>query len=146
MDDVILQGRLANQDNAISNLSQSQQLLVARADNIDAYCSRYDDYIPNIDYCFEAISAYVKSLVIKLLNIGIDYRTDCNYVITGNHIALDITYYVSGNTLSVKVNNDEISYDVRSILIYKLLENPGWENIILCDIRGLLNRFNTINS
>ena len=125
MDDVILQEHLVNQNNAISSLLQSQQVLVVRTDNIDACCNRYDDYIPNIDYCFEAISAYVKSLVIKLLNIGIDYRTDCNYVITGNHIVLDITYYVSGNTLSVKVNNDKIIYDVRSILTYKLLENPG---------------------
>lgn len=125
MDDVILQGHLVRQDNTISNLLRSQQAFMVHTNSIDARCDKYDDYIPNIDYCFEAISAYVKSLVIKLLNIGIDYRTDCNYVITGNHIALDITYYVSGNTLSVKVNNDEISYDVRSILICKLLENPG---------------------
>lgn len=112
---------------------QSQQLLVACTDNIVAGCNRYDDYILNIDYCLEAINAYIKSLVIKLLNIGTDYRTDCNYVITGNNIILDITYYVSGNALSVKVNNDKISYDIRSISICKLLKTQV-EKILYCAI------------
>lgn len=146
MDNVTLQEHFISQYNTINNLLQSQQSLVARTDTIDASCQRYDDYIPNIDYCFEAISAYVKKLVIKLLDIGIDYHIDCNYMIVSNNIQFDITYYVSGNTLNINVNNKQISYNDKNISIHKLLKNPGWENIILCDIRGLLNRFNTINS
>ena len=125
MNDVILQERLANQDNAISNLSQSQQVLVVRTDNIDACCNRYDDYIPNLDYCSEAINTYIKGLAIKLLNIGVDYRTDCTYTIIGNNITLNLKYYISGNTLEVKIENQNISYNDREITIYKLMRNPG---------------------
>lgn len=125
MDDIILQGRLVNQDNAISHLLQSQEAFMVHTDSIDARCDKYDDYIPNIHYCLEAISAYIKSLVIKLLNIGIDYRIDCNYMVTGDNIKFDITYYVSGNTLNVNIDYNEISYDDKNISIRKLLENPG---------------------
>lgn len=125
MDNTVLQNYLTKQECIVSNLNTAQQLLVTRIDEIDASCNRYDDYIPNIDYCPEAVSTYIKSLAIKLLNIGIDYRTDCSYVIIGNSITLEITYYVSGNTLSVYVNNDEISYNGRNISINKLLENSN---------------------
>ena len=144
--DAILQHCLAQQDRITSDLITTQKLLSTRMDNIDVSCNRYDDYIPNIDYCFEAIDAYIKGLAIKLLNIGIDYRTDCTYTIIGNNITLNLKYYISGNTLEVKIENQIISYNDREITIHKLMQSPGWENIILCDIRGLLNRFNTINS
>ena len=51
MDDIILQGRLVNQDNAISHLLQSQQEFMVHTDSIDARCDKYDNYIPDIDYC-----------------------------------------------------------------------------------------------
>lgn len=125
MDDEILQNYLERQERIAVDLSETQLQLTTRIDNIDAACNRYDDYIPSIDYCYEAINAYIKSLVIKLLNIGVDYRIDCTYTVTGDNIILNLKYYISGNTLLVKIEDQSISYNDRSISIYKLIQNPG---------------------
>lgn len=115
---------------------------------INDYCTIVDKSIPSIvldETEFNVRQIILKDLIIKILNIGKDYRSTTFFNSQPDHICFTQEYHVCGNTLKITIDDGYIIYNDDKYPIDNLINQPLFERNLLIRIKQDLYLFNMIN-
>lgn len=106
------------------------------------------DFFPSItldETEFNVRQIILKDLIIKILNIGKDYRSTTFFNSQPDHICFTQEYHVCGNTLKITIDDQYIIYNDNKYLIENLINQPLFERNLLIRIKQDLYLFNMVN-
>lgn len=133
--------------NAISGLIDTGVLKTSTS-VLDSYCSVVDKSVPSItldETEFNVRQIILKDLIIKILNIGKDYRSTTFFNSQPDHICFTQEYHVCGNTLKITIDDQYIIYNDNKFPIENLINQPLFERNLLIRIKQDLYLFNMVN-
>ena len=87
----------------------------------------------------------LKDLIIKILNIGKDYRSTTFFNSQPDHLCFTQEYHVCGNTLKITIDDQYIIYNDKKYPIDNLIKQPLFERNLLVKIKQDLYLFNMVN-
>lgn len=87
----------------------------------------------------------LKDLIIKILNIGKDYRSTTFFNSQPDHLCFTQEYHVCGNTLKITIDDQYIIYNDKKYPIENLIKQPLFERNLLIRIKQDLYLFNMVN-
>lgn len=87
----------------------------------------------------------LKDLIIKILNIGKDYRSTTFFNSQPDHLCFTQEYHVCGNTLKITIDDQYIIYNDNKYPIENLINQPLFERNLLIRIKQDLYLFNMVN-
>lgn len=87
----------------------------------------------------------LKDLIIKILNIGKDYRSTTFFNSQPDHLCFTQEYHVCGNTLKITIDDQYIIYNDDKYPIENLIKQPLFERNLLIRIKQDLYLFNMVN-
>ena len=87
----------------------------------------------------------LKDLIIKILNIGKDYRSTTFFNSQPDHLCFTQEYHVCGNTLKITIDDQYIIYNDNKYPIENLIKQPLFERNLLIRIKQDLYLFNMVN-
>ena len=114
----------------------------------DYYTSVVDNSIPSIaldETEFNIRQIILKDLIIKILNIGKDYRSTTFFNSQPDHLCFTQEYHVCGNTLKITIDDQYIIYNDNKYPIENLINQPLFERNLLIRIKQDLYLFNMVN-
>lgn len=94
---------------------------------------------------FNVRQIILKDLIIKILNIGKDYRSTTFFNSQPDHICFTQEYHVCGNTLKITIDDGYIIYNDNKYPIENLINQPLFERNLLIKIKQDLYLFNMVN-
>lgn len=94
---------------------------------------------------FNVRQIILKDLIIKILNIGKDYRSTTFFNSQPDHICFTQEYHVCGNTLKITIDDQYIIYNDNKYPIENLIKQPLFERNLLIRIKQDLYLFNMVN-
>lgn len=112
------------------------------------YGTAIDKFIPSIaldETEFNVRQIILKDLIIKILNIGKDYRSTTFFNSQPDHICFTQEYHVCGNTLKITIDDQYIIYNDNKYPIENLINQPLFERNLLIRIKQDLYLFNMVN-
>lgn len=133
--------------NAISGLIDTGVLKTSTSRLTDYYAA-IDNSIPSItldETEFNVRQIILKDLIIKILNIGKDYRSTTFFNSQPDHLCFTQEYHVCGNTLKITIDNQYIIYNDKKYPIENLIKQPLFERNLLIRIKQDLYLFNMVN-
>lgn len=107
-----------------------------------------DNSIPSItldETEFNIRQIILKDLIIKILNIGKDYRSTTFFNSQPDHLCFTQEYHVCGNTLKITIDDQYIIYNDNKYPIENLIKQPLFERNLLIRIKQDLYLFNMVN-
>lgn len=114
----------------------------------DYYTSVVDNSRPSItldETEFNIRQIILKDLIIKILNIGKDYRSTTFFNSQPDHLCFTQEYHVCGNTLKITIDDQYIIYNDNKYPIENLIKQPLFERNLLIRIKQDLYLFNMVN-
>ena len=111
-------------------------------------CSIVNDSFPSItldETEFNIRQIILKDLIIKILNIGKDYRSTTFFNSQPDHVCFTQEYHVCGNTLKITIDDQYIIYNDDKYPIENLIKQPLFERNLLIRIKQDLYLFNMVN-
>ena len=115
------------------------------ADNCGAVVSNSFPSITLDETEFNVSQIILKDLIIKILNIGKDYRSTTFFNSQPDHICFTQEYHVCGNTLKITIDDQYIIYNDNKYPIENLINQPLFERNLLIRIKQDLYLFNMVN-
>ena len=112
------------------------------------YCTAVDRSSPSItldETEFNIRQIILKDLIIKILNIGKDYRSTTFFNSQPDHLCFTQEYHVCGNTLKITIDDQYIIYNDKKYPIENLIKQPLFERNLLIRIKQDLYLFNMVN-
>ena len=112
------------------------------------YYTAVDKSIPSItldETEFNIRQIILKDLIIKILNIGKDYRSTTFFNSQPDHLCFTQEYHVCGNTLKITIDDQYIIYNDNKYPIENLINQPLFERNLLIRIKQDLYLFNMVN-
>ena len=112
------------------------------------YYTAVDKSIPSItldETEFNIRQIILKDLIIKILNIGKDYRSTTFFNSQPDHLCFTQEYHVCGNTLKITIDDQYIIYNDKKYPIENLINQPLFERNLLIRIKQDLYLFNMVN-
>lgn len=112
------------------------------------YCTTVDKSSPSItldETEFNIRQIILKDLIIKILNIGKDYRSTTFFNSQPDHLCFTQEYHVCGNTLKITIDDQYIIYNDNKYPIENLINQPLFERNLLIRIKQDLYLFNMVN-
>ena len=112
------------------------------------YYTAIDKSIPSItldETEFNIRQIILKDLIIKILNIGKDYRNTTFFNSQPDHLSFTQEYHVCGNTLKITIDDQYIIYNDNKYPIENLINQPLFERNLLIRIKQDLYLFNMVN-
>lgn len=112
------------------------------------YCTAVDKSSPSItldETEFNIRQIILKDLIIKILNIGKDYRSTTFFNSQPDHLCFTQEYHVCGNTLKITIDDQYIIYNDNKYPIENLINQPLFERNLLIRIKQDLYLFNMVN-
>ena len=112
------------------------------------YCTVVDRSSPSItldETEFNIRQIILKDLIIKILNIGKDYRSTTFFNSQPDHLCFTQEYQVCGNTLKITIDDQYIIYNDNKYPIENLINQPLFERNLLIRIKQDLYLFNMVN-
>ena len=112
------------------------------------YYTVVDKSIPSItldETEFNIRQIILKDLIIKILNIGKDYRSTTFFNSQPDHLCFTQEYHVCGNTLKITIDDQYIIYNDNKYPIENLINQPLFERNLLIRIKQDLYLFNMVN-
>lgn len=112
------------------------------------YYTAVDKSIPSItldETEFNIRQIILKDLIIKILNIGKDYRSTTFFNSQPDHLCFTQEYHVCGNTLKITIDDQYIIYNDNKYSIENLINQPLFERNLLIRIKQDLYLFNMVN-
>ena len=112
------------------------------------YYTTVDKSIPSItldETEFNIRQIILKDLIIKILNIGKDYRSTTFFNSQPDHLCFTQEYHVCGNTLKITIDDQYIIYNDNKYPIENLINQPLFERNLLIRIKQDLYLFNMVN-
>lgn len=112
------------------------------------YYTAVDKSIPSItldETEFNIRQIILKDLIIKILNIGKDYRSTTFFNSQPDHLCFTQEYHVCGNTLKITIDDQYIIYNDNKYPIENLINQPLFERNLLIRIKQDLYLFNIVN-
>ena len=112
------------------------------------YYTAVDKSIPSItldETEFNIRQIILKDLIIKILNIGKDYRSTTFFNSQPDHLSFTQEYHVCGNTLKITIDDQYIIYNDNKYPIENLINQPLFERNLLIRIKQDLYLFNMVN-
>lgn len=112
------------------------------------YYTAVDKSIPSItldETEFNIRQIILKDLIIKILNIGKDYRSTTFFNSQPDHLCFTQEYHVCGNTLKITIDDQYIIYNDNKYPIENLIKQPLFERNLLIKIKQDLYLFNMVN-
>lgn len=94
---------------------------------------------------FNVRQIILKDLIIKILNIGKDYRSTTFFNSQPDHLCFTQEYHVCGNTLKITIDDQYIIYNDKKYPIENLIKQPLFERNLLIRIKQDLYLFNIVN-
>ena len=114
----------------------------------DYYTAVVDNSMPSItldETEFNIRQIILKDLIIKILNIGKDYRSTTFFNSQPDHLCFTQEYQVCGNTLKITIDDQYIIYNDNKYPIENLINQPLFERNLLIRIKQDLYLFNMVN-
>lgn len=133
--------------NAISKSLDTGIMKMATLGLTDYY-GTVDNSIPSItldETEFNIRQIILKDLIIKILNIGRDYRSTTFFNSQPDHLCFTQEYHVCGNTLKITIDDQYIIYNDKKYPIENLIKQPLFERNLLIKIKQDLYLFNMVN-
>lgn len=133
--------------NAVSGLIDTGVLNTSTS-VLNSYCAVVDKSIPSItldETEFNVRQIILKDLIIKILNIGKDYRSTTFFNSQPDHVCFTQEYHVCGNTLKITIDDQYIIYNDNKYSIENLINQPLFERNLLIRIKQDLYLFNMVN-
>lgn len=133
--------------NAISTPLDTGIMKITTSELTD-YCTAVDKSIPSITLDkteFNIRQIILKDLIIKILNIGKDYRSTTFFNSQPDHLCFTQEYHVCGNTLKITIDDQYIIYNDNKYPIENLINQPLFERNLLIRIKQDLYLFNMVN-
>jgi hypothetical protein len=96
----------------------------------DYYTAVVDNFRPSItldETEFNIRQIILKDLIIKILNIGKDYRSTTFFNSQPDHLCFTQEYHVCGNTLKITIDDQYIIYNDNKYPIENLINQPLFE-------------------
>ena len=115
---------------------------------LNDYYTVVDNSMPSItldESEFNIRQIILKDLVIKILNIGKDYRSTTFFNSQPDHLCFTQEYHVCGNTLKITIDDQYIIYNDNKYPIENLIKQPLFERNLLIRIKQDLYLFNMVN-
>ena len=112
------------------------------------YYGTVDNSAPSItldETEFNIRQIILKDLIIKILNIGRDYRSTTFFNSQPDHLCFTQEYHVCGNTLKITIDDQYIIYNDKKYPIENLIKQPLFERNLLIKIKQDLYLFNMVN-
>lgn len=133
--------------NAVSGLIDTSTLKMTTS-SLNTYYTAIDKSTPSItldETEFNVRQIILKDLIIKILNIGKDYRSTTFFNSQPDHICFTQEYHVCGNTLKITIDDQYIIYNDNKFPIENLINQPLFERNLLIRIKQDLYLFNMVN-
>jgi hypothetical protein len=134
--------------NAISTPLDTGIMKMTTSGLSDYYTAVVDNSMPSItldETEFNVRQIILKDLIIKILNIGKDYRSTTFFNSQPDHLCFTQEYHVCGNTLKITIDDQYIIYNDKKYPIENLIKQPLFERNLLIRIKQDLYLFNMVN-
>lgn len=121
---------------------------ITKFSTLGTFCATVDNSFPSItldETEFNVRQIILKDLIIKILNIGKDYRSTTFFNSQPDHICFTQEYHVCGNTLKITIDDQYIIYNDNKFPIENLINQPLFERNLLIRIKQDLYLFNMVN-
>lgn len=123
-------------------------ILTTSTSSLNGYYTDVNNSMPSItldETEFNIRQIILKDLIIKILNIGKDYRSTTFFNSQPDHLCFTQEYHVCGNTLKITIDDQYIIYNDNKYPIENLINQPLFERNLLIRIKQDLYLFNMVN-